>query len=423
MAKPVIRRTTQPAIYRLLTPRQINRQASQQAAATLAAQQEPILTQQRYADARAAAARQAMASAGAAASKLLSGVGAQNAQAYDQAVNETQNLVGGLSGDLGKQMSADQAAQADFRSQMAPGSASQEQVKPEDAQNAVYDAGAVIPGSSLAAQGAAATAYGNELPAIPQARALSDESASVGQQGLDDQQYVQQLLDLANQQPQVRAQILDQLYQTEASKANAITQEQAQQLYGAQFGEKVKVDQANIAQGNARIRQGQVRLQLQQQGLRLRQQSQALAVKKAQIDWNSVDPSKSKATGYLTNGQGQPILDKNGKKIPVAASSGSSAGKGTGQGTKAYQSAIGYAQGHFIGTPVANPAYVPGVQGVPKYLKKGGGYTDDPNQAQTSYDETFVQAQTYLMNRYGLSKKQARKVLVTLGRKPDGKRP
>jgi hypothetical protein len=425
VAKIRVRRTPHPAIYNLLTQKQLNKRANKQAAASLAASQAPILTQQQLADSRATAARAAMQAVGAAGAKMLAPVGQENAQAYDQAVHETQGLIGGLTGSLGQHMQADEAANDNFRSAMAPGSASQEHVNPGDVANAAYDRGAVIPGSSLASQGAAATAYGNELPALPLSEAANQQAGSVGQQGIDDQQYAQQLLDLATQQPQVRAQILDQLYQEEASKANAITQSQAQSLYAAQFGEKQVVDQANIAndraqiaQGNTRLRQSNVRLQLQQQGLKLRSSAQALAVKKAKVDWSRIDSSASKATGFLMTKDGQYVTDKQGKKIPVAAS----AGGGTGTNSHSYQSAIGYAQTHFVGTPLPNPAYVPGVAGIPKYLKQGGGYTDDPSKAKATYDETFVQAQTYLMNRYGLTRAQARKALVTLGRKPDGKR-
>jgi hypothetical protein len=412
---PRVRRTPQPAIYRLLSPKQINRQAAKQAAATVAAQQAPIITQQKYADARSAAARQAMQSAGAAASSLLAPVGDQNAAAYHQATEDTGALIGGLSGSLGDQMRADQAASNDFLQQQAPGAADQHVISPEDAQNAVYDAGAVIPGSSLAAQGAAAATYGHELPSIPLLKAGQDQAASLGQQGIDDQQYVQQLLDIAHAEPQLRSQILDQLYGIEANKAQALTQKSAQDLYARQFGEKQMVDRANIRQGN-------IRLQLEGEGLRLRAQSQALAVKKAQVDWGRIDSSASKASGYLMYKNGQYVTDKNGKKIPVAASA---SGGGTGKNSKAYQSATGYAQGHLLGTPVANPAYVsPSLTpGVPRYLGRNGQPTDNPSQAKSTYDQTFVQAQNYLVQRYGLTRAQARKVLVGLGRKPDGKRP
>lgn len=400
MAKIKVKKTPQPAIYSLLTQKQLNRRANQQAAAALKASQAPILQQQQIADQRAAAARQAMQAVGAAGASILQPVGDRNAAAYDQATKETANLVGGLTGQLGAHMAADQAAASDFRSKMAPGSASQEQVNPENVQNATYDLGAVIPGSSLAEQGAAATAYGNEMPAIPLSTAANQEAASVGQQGLDDQQYADQLLQLAQQEPQVRAQILDQLYQTEASKANALTQQQAQNLYAAEFGQKTAYDNAQIGLAQQRVKQTGVRLQLQQQGLRLRSQSQALAVKKANIDWSRIDSSASKATGYLMTKGGQYVTDKNGKKIPVAVSSTAKSPKFTGPGSTAYRSAYSYASSHFM----------------PKYIAPG---VVDPTQVRPS----FVQMQSHLVNAYGVSRAQARKILVGLGIKPDGKRP
>lgn len=355
----------------------------------IAAARKPIVADQ-------AAARAALQGYGLAAAKLMGGIGAADQAGYSQAAQEEANLAQGFSGQAAGQVQNAQTAGNDFMQKMAPGASSQEQVNPQDLQNALYDQAGYIPGSSLESQGAAADAWGNAQPAIQASHTENDITAS-------DAAYAKQLLAIAAQEPQLRQSILHQLY------GDAL-QGQAQSLVNAKFGEQQRVDNANIARGKAltkqgqqRIRQGQVRLQIAGQDLALRQQSQKLAVQKAYRQGHTIDPSASRAAGYLVDGDGNPITTKNGKKIPYATygSGGSGGGKKGGATTTQLREAQQYASKNFS--------------------RRNGGPVDVNNPLAPVVP--FRKAQNYLVTYYGVTKAQARKILVGIGRKPDGQRP
>ena len=357
--------------------------ANRETKAQIRSARKPILADQ-------AAARAALQGYGLAAGKLLSGIGPADQQAYSQAAQDQAGLASGFAGQAADQVRQAQQAGDQFQQQQAHGAASQEQVNPNDIQNAVYDQAGYIPGSSLESQGAAAGAWGNALPAIQTARTEGDLQAS-------DAGYAKQLLAIAAQEPALRQQILSALYKDSLSG-------QAQQLVNAKFGEQVRVDNAHIARDNALTHQGQVRLNIEGQSLVLRQQSQKLAVQKYLRQGNTIDSSASRAAGYLVDGAGNPITTPNGKKIPYKTyTRGSSGGGGKSGGatTTQLREAQQYAAKNF-----------------------GRGNGDPPSVDNPLAPVVpFRKAQNYLVTYYGLSKSQARRILVQLGRKPDGQRP
>ena len=366
----------------------IAKTANRMAKNQIAAARKPILADQE-------AARAALQGYGLAAGHLLQGIGPADQKAYEQAAQEESALAGGFAGQAADQVRQAQQGGQGFADQIGlKGADSQEQVKPEDLHNALYDLGGYIPGSSLESQGAAAAAWGNAQPAIQTARTEGDITQS-------DSNYAKQLLSIASQEPQLRQSLLHQLY------GDAL-QGQAQNLVNAKFGEQVRVDNANIArgkaltrQGEARIKQGQVRLKIEGQNLVLRQQSQKLAVQKYLREGHTIDPSASRAAGYLVDGDGNPITTKNGKKIPYQTYSGTGkGGKNTGPGSTAYKDAYRYAASHYKTEYVA--------PGVP-----------DPTQTRPP----FAKMVNYLVSGYGVTRGQARKILISQGIKPDGKRP
>lgn len=364
------------------------RAANRMVKSQIAAARKPILADQ-------AAARAALQGYGIAAGQLMKGIGPADQQAYSQAAAEESGLASGFAGQTAQDVRNAQTAGQQFQNQMAKGAASQEQVNPADLQNALYDQAGYIPGSSLESQGAAAAAWGNAQPAIQASHTEGDITAS-------DANYAKQLLAIASQEPALRNQILHQLYGDQL-------QGEAQGLVNAKFGLQQRVDNANIArgkaltrQGQARLRQDQVRLNYQGQSLALRSQSQKLAVQKYLRQGNTIDPSASRAAGHLVDGNGKPILDKKGKPIPYATYSSSSTGKGgknTGPGSTSYKEAYRYASSHYK----------------TQYISPG---VADPTQTRPP----FHQMVSYLVSGYGVTRQQARKMLVGMGVKPDGKR-
>ena len=355
--------------------------ANRMTKAQINAARKPVLADQQ-------AARAALQGYGIAAGKLMQGIGPADQQAYEQAASEQAGLASGFSGQAAGQVADAQQAGSDFSSKIGlNGVDSQQQVNPQDLQNALYDQAGYIPGSSLESQGAAAGAWGNAQPAIQASHTEGDLVSS-------DANYAKQLLSIAAQEPQLRGQILSQLYKDQLSG-------QAQGLINAKFGEQVRVDNAHIARDQALTRQGQIRLNISGQSLVLRQQSQKLAVQKYIRQGNTIDASASRAAGYLVDGAGNPITTKNGKKIPYQTYSGTgSGGKNTGPGSTAYKDAYRYAAQHFS----------------VKYISPG---VADPTQTLPS----FVKMQRYLVKGYGVTRGQARKILIANGVKPDGKRP
>lgn len=355
--------------------------ANRMTKAQIRAARKPVLADQ-------AAARAALQGYGLAAGNLLTGIGPADQQAYTQAAQDEAGLASGFSGQVADQVKQAQQSGDQFMQEQAPGATSQEQVNPADLQNALFDQAGYIPGSSLESQGAAAAAWGNAQPAIQTARTEGDLQAS-------DASYAKQLLAIAAQEPQLRQSILSSLYKDALSG-------QAQQLVNAKFGEQVKVDNAHIARDQALTRQGQVRLNIAGQNLILRQQSQKLAVQKYLRQGHTIDPSASRAAGYLVDGAGNPITTKNGKKIPYQTyTGGGGGGKGGGASTTQLREAQQYAAKNF-----------------------GRGNGDAPSVDNPLAPVVpFRKAQNYLVTYYGLSKAQARRILVQLGRKPDGQRP
>lgn len=356
--------------------------ANRMTKAEMNAARKPVLADQ-------AAARKALQGYGLAAGKLMQGIGGADQEAYRQAAQDEAGLAGGFSGAASGALSEAQQQAAHFQEQMAPGADSQEQVNPNDLHDALYDLGGYIPGSSLESQGAAAAAYGNALPAIQASHVEGDIAAS-------DANYAKQLLSIAAQEPQLRNQILSQLY-GDSLKG------QAQAMLGAKFGEQVRVDNANIRRQNALTRQGQVRLRIAGQDLSLRQQSQKLAVQKYVREGHTIDPSASRAAGYLVDGDGNPITTKNGKRIPYQTYKSGGGKNGKGATTTQLREAQQYAAKHFAA--------------------KTHGPIDPSNPDPLAPAVPFYKAQNYLMTYYGLSRAQARKILVGIGRKPDGRRP
>jgi len=398
MAKGIFK----PPPIRFYTPKQLRGQANKQVQASIRAQQAPIKAAQEAADARASAAQQAMLEFGQTAAGMLKDTGSRIGEGYRTAGLAQGQLAQGFSGQAAQAVQDQIDRSQAIISQQAPGG----QLAAPDVQgmqNTMYAEGGYIPGSSLEEQAAAANRWGAEQPGIQLAATREDVGQAQRQQAVDDQQYVQDMLNLAAQEPQLRQQIMQQLQQNEMAKRSAWVQQQAQQMVNQRFNVSSRQAQQriNIEQRRMRIaeQQGNARLALEAGNLRLSQARQRQSVRQALINGQRIDSSASHAAGYLIDRNGNPILDRSGKRIAVQSASSGRGGAKTGPGSTSWKEAYRYAQHTYAQQNIA---------GVP-----------DPTWKQPPMPKMV----TYLSGAYGLTRGQARKLLIGMGFKANGKRP
>jgi hypothetical protein len=413
---------------RFYNPRQLARQANRQVRASIQAQQAPIKTAQAQADQRAAAAQEALKGFGLAAAGILAKSAPLAGQAYQQAAAEESQLAGGYSQQAAQAVQQHVASSQALIDQLAPGGAA---TSPNTSgmADALYAQGGYIPGAANEQQAAIAITHASEQPGISAGQTQQDLVQAQAKQAIDDQQYTQQMLDLAASKPELRSQIMQQLQQNEMAKRAAWVQEQAQQSLTGYRGAELGLSQRRI---NVAERQGNARLALSAADLKLREAADQRAVRQALIQGHRIDSSASHAAGYLIDRNGNPILGKGGKQIPVQSSSGSS-GSNAGVGSSGYHQAVRAVHTLLVPAPVPNAGGKNPYAGSYKYLAKPGQgtfvqgygwYTNDAKQAVTQPKYAFPRAVVYLANAYGISRKAARKALVLGGYpKPNGQRP
>lgn len=428
-----------PPVDRLfapLTEEDINRIASQRAGDILQAQADPIQRAKENAARRALGEQQAKIGFTGAAQKALPGVGLALNSAYSGA--ETPLGAPGMSPEAGGFVAADKAA--------------------------------------IGGTGQAAQSWADELGSI-QGNLGQQELASLIASGEGEQRdFDQQLIDLEKQRPGIMSQVYDQLYQREFDKLNArlaqardereveaVERDYKLKLLQLQSDEKTNALKAKLDERELALRErAQTSYEkaaglntskeafdqwLDVQKLKLADKKQSDSVQAAIDKGNNPSASLSKAYGYIVDSNGDPILDANGKQIPVVAT--------TKKSTKAtpYQSAVKEAR-QIRGGPVlyTGEKKVPiplnridASSGVFDYTIKGkyiaapwakgvfsvpdgkGGYirtTNNPNKAQRqSQFGSFAEAQAYIVQHWGVTPAQARKALISGGWRPDGKRP
>jgi len=371
---------------------------------TIKAQQAPIVSAQKLADQRAEAARYALQGFGLASASILKDAAPQAGDAYRQAAQEQSQMAGALSGQVGQQMRATIAQQEATIERLAKGG----QMKAPNVQgitNSLDYGGGLIPGMANERLAASQVATASQEPGYQAGRTLEAVQGSIRDQEQNDQQYTQQLLDLAATVPQLRSQVMQQLQANELAKRNAWLQSQAQaSLIGSRA--------ASIRQGRRRLdieqqrantyaSQGQARLYLSAQNLKLRQAADRRAVRLALINGRRIDSAASGKAGYLIDRNGNEIHNAKGKRIPIYQSSGGGAGGSkTGPGSTSWKEAYRYAQAHYVQPKIT------------------GTNEPDPTWSPTAYPKMI----RYLRGSYGLTRGQAMKLLRGMGIKRNTKR-
>lgn len=413
----------------------IQSQADQQTDASLAAQAAPINSERARAAAAALADQKALSGLGLSVAELMKGIGPAIQQGYSGAAQDLAGMAAGFSGATADRVRQAQAQGAATIDQLAPGADHPQGTDPNALQDSLYGLGGFIPGGSLETQGAAANRWGSVLPAIEGVTTENEVAGRQAQQVKDDQKYAQDLIDLAGKRPDLRNQILDHLYQREVEALNArlgvrkqnqderhtlvqegldarqvAVQEQALALYNKKYGSDLAYKSAELT--------------LREAGLKLSQAKYQHQLDKDIAAGQQIDAAASRVKGTIVYKDGTVT------NIPIAK---------TNSGTKSYQKAVGEARS-LRGKPVTvtltgteiNPHGKYVADPSQPYNVSGGVFppseglpatTNDPSRAKIGSTYTFVEAQAYLMDKYGLTRAQARKALVSSGWKPDGKRP
>lgn len=425
--------TTVPWWQNAASDADIQKQADTQVDASIAAQSSPIEAARARAAAAAIADEKALRGIGEAGQSFLAGIGGRMQGGYDRAAQETAGLASGFSTDTANRIKAAQDANAQFVNDQAKGADQQQTVDPNALHDTLYGLGGFVPGSSLEAQGAAANQWGEGLAGIDTIDTKNKVEGRQATAATDDKQYEQQLIDLAAKRPDLRNQIVDELYKREVDRFNANLQQQqekeserhnkvseeqnqsqlnisdrAQTLYEKQYGEKVKHDRATEALSAAKLQLSNAKYQTQlnndlQKG-------------------KQIDAAASRVKGTIVYKDGTVT------NIPIAKTSSS-----VSASVKSYRSAVTEAK-TLRGKPVTNPTPLPGVapgkyiaapgaQGVFPATANYPATTNDPKKAKSDAKYSFVEAQAYLMDSHGLSRANARKALIAAGWKPDGQRP
>lgn len=346
-----------------------------------------------------------------AAAGLLKGIGGDIRKGYGESADAIasygQGFTGGVRDDLTQQWQgvSDSIRQA-TGNYLAPNTyeALKGAANPVELANAAYGAGAYLPARALQESGAA---FGAAADFLPGAR-LQEGAYQIN-----------------------AAQAADREARAKVSAKNAelkIKQQQWKQEFELKQ-QKLKVD---IAKAKASGDLARLKFLQQQQnqeydnyiageGLKLRRTKQAADLKAALAEGRRIDSAASKVRGFIVDKQGRFITDKAGKKIPV-----SKAATAASAGNAPYQKAVAAAS-DLRGNPVKNDSalargsYVaaPSAKGV--FIDGTRRTTNDPKKALYDTPYSFKEAVGILMERYGVTKAQARKALITIGWKPTTK--
>lgn len=410
----------------------IDAQATSRANSALLPERQMIERQRALAAARSLADQSAIMGLGQAAGQMLQGIGPAMQQGYQQAAGEIGGLAQGFSGELAGRMAQGAGANADFA--QAQGQVAGQGPDPTAMKDVSYGLGGFIPGTSFEEQGAAAGAWGAQQKGVTALQMRDDLERALAQGKIDDQQFESQLVELAGKFPELRDAALDSLWKREIDKLGARldigkqaedtrhtkvqegldrrqvkVQEQAQTLYGKQFGETVAHNKAGEAHARAGEAQGW-------ESLRIQDTKQKAAVRAAAAAGRMPDASLSKVYGHVVDSHGHAITDAKGNQIKVKSTA---KGKAAAQ-KDVYGRAVDQAL-DLLGNPI-DAAADPLNPNRGKYAKRGGGYTNDPKKAKRDSKMTFNQAQAYLMSRFGLSRARARAALIAATWKPPAPR-
>lgn len=300
--------------YAALSPSAIDTEATTMAQGELTPQQAEIQRQAALAKAQALADEQAITGFRTAAGTILAGIAPEVSAGYTAAEQEQGQLGQGMATGVKDDLAAAAAKDQSFaESQGQSGGTS---VDPNAVHDSIYALNGQIPGESLGAQGAAATALAAEQPAINLAAGREELDARLAQAHKDNDGYAQQLIQLAATFPDLKAKALAQLNQYELDKANY-----KRQLFDSQTQRRAEVANEKLA-GIKTTQAATNAANLQAYrvasiGLRFKSQQDAAAARAAK--GKTIDVSASKLLGHIVYKDG---TENSGIKVAQSGSTG-----------------------------------------------------------------------------------------------------
>ena len=457
-----------PSWLNSLTDEQILSMASQNAQNALDAMNAPIVNARAQRATQGLAQRQELAALGAALAQMRAGIGPQIGADWATAAGNARAIGGGL-GEGAKQGIEDaNAANQAYIDQVARGSGPSGEAPDAASAEAVLSGMGEISGDAMEDQGAPGRAYGAALPGVDAAATNEDYRASMAQAEQADHEFVNQMIAVAAQYPQLRNQAIDALYNHEMDKLNArmsidkvaadktqqdfnndiatrtLTNQEKQTAWeNAQLTGKTAAEKTQQAFDNAQkiadSKRQDAALDLSRQSLNLDVSKQnwaqkmdvenvKLAYAKEGADINAAiakgqrpSAANSKVYGYVVDQNGNPILNASGGTIKVV--------KTTATKQTSYQKAVSDARTLRGAAQEAPPEWgadgiylaAPGAKGAGVFAATAGvpaATTNDPKKAAYDTSMTFNEAIKYIMDLRGISRDAARKALIASGWKP-----
>ena len=445
---PGTRPSTPPPVdpFAARTAAQVDAAATAQAQAGFTPQQEEIRRQQALAQQNALLEADKIRGFGTAASGLLGQLAPQAQEAFlrsSRAEGELgQGLATGVAGEVADRVAADQAF---AESQGQSGGST---IDTPALHDTVYDLNGRIPGDTFAEQGAAMTQWG--LAQVPiQLNATREQlDARMAQARQDQDQYAQQLIQLAAQFPGLKAQALQQLNQYELDKANyragqvndaAARKINAGQLALQQRSERAQEKAAGINAANDTAALNYKWASLEFQTAKARAAAQAAAKK-----GKGIDVGASKLLGHIVYKDGTEDPSIKVKQTTSATDPAVKAKANRAKATATARVTAFKSATSLRGTPVAAPKGSKGkYQAAPgQGWGKGGVFTpaypgapattNNPERAARSGGAAnYADAQSKvwalidgdgLMSRYGYSKEQVNAIINDALRRAGWKR-
>lgn len=409
------------------TPAAIDARAAAQAQSEIDPQKAEINRQKALADSQAAAQEAAITGFTKATGELEAGMSPAVSAAYSQATKDVGALGQGISGQVGSDLAASQAADDAFA--QSQGQSGGHTTNAPDVATTLGMLEGVIPGSELAARGAAASAWAAEQPQIAIDAGRQELDKRLAQAKQDDDSYAQQLITLAATYPGLKAQALTQLNQYEMDKATYRMNLSNSKADNARQDRALRdQEQAAGISGASDAAKLNAEYTYKYAALNFKNQQDA---KKAAAAGKIMDVGASKAMGYVVYKDGS-----SNKSIKVAQTGAGSAGAKAQQNkykdtVTAKKTAVSEAIS-LLGKPQLAPKAGAGYLGghgkyiaAKKYRDLGAGKpgsvfpdgtTNNLKRAAHSGDQyTFQQAQSLifekiggetLMARYNLSRPQ-----------------
>ncbi len=224
-----------------LTPEEIDARATAMANAGLLPQQQEVRRQQALAEEAARNDQAAIQGFSKAAAEMEGQIAPQVSQGYHTATQDVGELGQGLATGVRDTVAAQQAQ--DDAAAAAQGQSGGHTEDPNQLHDSVYALNGLVPGGSLAEQGAAATRLAAGVPQIQLNAGAQELHAAMADARAKNDDFAQQLIAIAAQFPGQKAQALQELNQYELDKANyreqlhqnRVTNRQNDQQYNLQL--------------------------------------------------------------------------------------------------------------------------------------------------------------------------------------------